>query len=96
MSDLVGNPEDRFSRVAAQLFVCLFVCLLELWLSILIDSCGYVGTLVIFQNEFCYSNVGFLTHRQNNQQRKPKGWLDFRPKRLTNNQMVSQWDISFA
>ena len=53
-------------------FVCLFVCLFELWLSILIDSCGYVGTLVIFQSEFCYPNVGFLTHRQNNQPSKPK------------------------
>ena len=24
MSDLVGNPEDRFSRVAAHLILCLF------------------------------------------------------------------------
>ena len=26
MSDLVGNPEDRFSRVEAQLFLFCFVC----------------------------------------------------------------------
>ena len=30
MSDLVGNPEDRFSRVAAQIIVS-HVCKLEVW-----------------------------------------------------------------
>ena len=32
VSDLVGNPEDRFSRVAAQLFNCIYFCILIIWI----------------------------------------------------------------
>ena len=52
MSDLVGNPEDRFSRVEAQIIITLCLCLSEKingmnlcsHLYVSLDSQGHVQT----------------------------------------------------